>query len=131
MDRTPRRRVIAGVAGIAVAAMLLVIAACTGSGGPTSVSLAELSAQQERFDGETVEVSGEVFEITEGYDAPYFVLQDGVPNRVLLLPTEAAVEFDGEPACVVGEFRFEEGVGRTLRIERIEAATPNAGCADE
>ena len=99
----------------------IVLAACSG-GGPVEVPLAQLVAEQEAYDGQTVVTEGTVAAVRDSSAADaYFVLQDAADNRVRLLPDEAAAPHEGDSVAVTGAFRFREQSGRDLTVDRINA----------
>lgn len=108
-----------------VLALLALLAVACGSDGASTVTLAELATDEGRHEGDTVAVTGRVRAFTDEGRPPYYVIEDAVPNRVLLLPAESAAPHDGGEVCVVGRFDFDEGLGRTLTIDRIEATSGN------
>ncbi len=87
--------------------------------GPADVSLADLAADQETYDGRVVVTEGTVRHITEG-TRPHHVLEDEAQNRVLLVPDDLAARHRGERIEVRGQFRFDPERGRTLQVEELE-----------
>lgn len=89
---------------------------------PVRVSLAELVAGQEGYSGRRVETTGVVrrFDQAEGATRLHYVIEDEYPNRVALVPEDVAARHTGQRVVVVGAFRFQEGGGRQVEIERID-----------
>jgi hypothetical protein len=86
------------------------------------VALAELVADQDDYDGRRVETTGVVrrFAEADGATRLHYVVEDQHANRVAIVPTDVAEPHTGRPVVVVGLFRFSEGQGRSIEIERIE-----------
>jgi alkyl hydroperoxide reductase subunit AhpC len=101
---------------------LAVVPGC-GPGGPEELTLAELAFTAEDYDGDVVETVGVVREFTvEEHDAleDHFVIEDDAHNRVQLVPHEAVEGFVDEQVRVVGQFTYDEALGRLLEVEEIE-----------
>lgn len=85
--------------------------------GPVDVPLDELVAEQESLDGEVVRTTGMV----RSHDDPlHYWVEDDHPNRVELVPHEAAEPYLGEHVRVLGRFSFHPERGRVLEVEEIE-----------
>jgi hypothetical protein len=91
-------------------------------GTPVRVTLAELVAKQEDYEGRRVETAGVVrrFGEAEGATRLHYVVEDQQANRVALIPNEVAEPHAGHEVLVAGPFQFSERDGRTIEIERIE-----------
>jgi hypothetical protein len=106
-----------GVPPMLAALVLLVLTACAGGGGTSAVTLEELVAEQERFDGERVIVEG----VLREYDDPrHYWIEDAVPNRVELEPHDAVEDLVGRELRVVGEFSYRDDRGRVITVEEVE-----------
>ena len=94
------------------------------SGAPVRVMLAELVPDQDDYDGRRVETAGVVrrFGEADGATRLHYVVEDQRANRVAIVPDEVAESHTGRQVVVVGLFRFSEGQGRSIEIERIEPA---------
>lgn len=105
--------------------LALVLVALSGCGGPRGVTLTELAANPEYYDGRTVIAHGVVLEFgdDEGSVERHYVLQDADVNRVELLPPDRAEPHVGSAVEVLGEFAYDENRGRMLHIDTIEAVT--------
>jgi hypothetical protein len=92
------------------------------SGAPARVTLAELVADQDDYDGRRVETAGVVrrFGEADGATKLHYVVEDQQSNRVAIVPNGVAEPHTGRQVVVVGLFRFSEGQGRSIEIERIE-----------
>lgn len=103
-------------------ALVLVAGACTDDSGPARVTLAELVAGQEDYDGRLVETRGVVrrFGEAEGATTLHYVVEDHVANRVALRPNDVAERYAGQDVVVVGSFRSREQEGRSIEIQRID-----------
>jgi hypothetical protein len=108
---------------MAVASLTLagaMAASCGGDNGePREVTLGEVVADQSRFDGQVLQLKGEVV----GFDNPeHYVIEDAAHNRVELRPVEAAAAWSGQTVTVVGRYSFSETEGRRIEIEEIAPA---------
>ena len=83
-----------GVTGLLALTLLLLLSVACG-GDASAVSLADLAAHEDRYEGDTVLVTGRVRPFTDEGQPPYYVLEDAASNRVMLLPAEAAAPHDG------------------------------------
>lgn len=114
---------------VLVVSLCGLLAAC-GVGGPARVSLAELVAEAERRDGDTVRTTGVVREFTADEAlVHHFVVEDAANNRVQLVPNEAAAAHVDEQVEVTGTFRYDESRGRVLEVEEITPVEEPAGPA--
>lgn len=103
---------------------LMIAAANVGgcsSSGATTVSLAALVADEERYAGDEVRTRGVVRRFS-GASGPHFVLEDAEQNRVRLVPVEEVADREGDPVVVVGTFDFDDTTGRVIHVERLTAA---------
>ena len=108
------------IAAVSVVAAIF-LAACSGATA-VEVPLAQLVAEQESYDGQTVVTEGTVAAVRDSPSADaYFVLQDAADHRVRLLPDEAAAPHEGDNVVVTGVFRFRQQSGRDLRVDGINA----------
>lgn len=99
------------------------LAGCSNdSGRPVGASLAELVADQDDYEGRRVETAGVVRRFGEGEGATrlHYVVEDQRANRIAIVPNDVAEPHTGRQVIVVGLFRFSEGQGRIIEIERIE-----------
>lgn len=103
---------------------VLVVAGC-GEAAPRTVTLDSLVFEADELDGSLVMTSGVVreFDATQALEH-HFVLEDARNNRVQLLPNDAAAPHVDERVSVVGQFTFDEEIGRRLEVERIERTSP-------
>lgn len=112
----------AGVVAL-VAVVALLAAAC--GGGIAEVTLAELTTDQEGYDGRFVRVEGIVraFE-----DPPHAWIEDAELNRVELQPLGSVEPHVGERIRVEGRFTFRDDEGRRIVVEDLEVldAAPGA-----
>lgn len=94
------------------------LAGCAGGpDDPSSVTLAELVAEQDRYDGQLVETEGTV----RTYDRPrHYWIEDEAVNRVELVPAEAAADHVGARVRVEGRFTFRDDEGRRITVEQLE-----------
>lgn len=107
--------------GAALVAAVLPVAACgMGGDGPKTLSPAELSFAQEDYAGRLVATAGVVrrFGADQGATRLHLVLEDERQNRVEL-EGGGAERYVGRRVVVVGRFRFQEGSGRWIEVERI------------
>lgn len=89
--------------------------------GPTDVALEELVAEQESYDGQVVRTVG----VVRSHDEPlHYWIEDDHPNRVELVPHEAAEPFLGEHVRVLGPFSYSPDRGRWIDVEEIEIRAP-------
>lgn len=109
------------MAALLAATALLLAAACEREQGLVTVSLSRLVADQGSYERRRVETRGRVEAFGEGA-ARHYVVEDARANRVQLLPEDAAAKYLGREVIVVGEFGFDEGMGRFIRVDRILAA---------
>jgi hypothetical protein len=84
--------------------------------GPQEVTLAELVAEQEAWDGREVVTTGTVRTFD---DPPHGWVEDEAGNRVELVPGDVFVEVVGREVVVEGRFTFREGEGRRIDVERL------------
>lgn len=101
--------------GLASVAVLL-----TGCGGPGSVSLAKLAANQDAYIGKKVTTSGVVRSQRGGGQSRYYVLADRADDLVLLVPRQLAHRYTGDHVIVSGQFGVDARAGRFIRIGRIK-----------
>lgn len=105
-----------GRIGVMLAALAL--AAC---GAVRTISLADLTTEQERFIGDTVRTSGVVREFLDPDGSRYYVLEDGAHNRVQLLPATTVARYDRLTVTVIGVFDVRPALGRVLEVQSIDA----------
>lgn len=122
---------------LAASLIATVAVACSSGNGSsvTDVSLAQLSANQESYNGDQVSTSGTVREFSDG-GTTYYVLEDADQDRVALEPANEAAPYAGEDVTVTGRFTFGQETGRRIDVTTISATdlapTPSgtAGTAD-
>lgn len=107
-----------------VAGMLLgaLLAGCgSGQDEPVPVTLAELAAQQERYDGMVVLTEG----VVRTFEPPrHYWIEDPGVNRVELVPPEVAAPHVGQVVRVRGRFTFRDDQGRRITVEELEVVGP-------
>ncbi len=123
MPPATRTRIVSGpLAALVVAALmvtaLMVLTACgLVTTGPRAVTLAELAADQDRYDGTVVSTEG----VVRSFDDPlHYWIEDEDVNRVELVPHDEVAPLLGEEVRVVGEFTFDRDQGRLITVDRIE-----------
>lgn len=95
----------------------MALAGCTPGDGIEDVSLAELAASQQQWDGRSVRVRGTV----RGFDDPrHYWLEDALINRVGLLPPEVIAPHLGREVTIVGRYTYARDRGRRITITSIE-----------
>lgn len=101
-----------------LAAVALLVAGCTpGDADPQVVSLADLVADHDAYDGTTVIAEG----IVQSFDdPPHSWIEDVEQHRVELFPHEQVEDLVGLRVRVTGEFTFEEDRGRGIDIDELE-----------
>ena len=87
--------------------------------GPTAVSLPQLVADQESYNGREIQTQGTVREFRDPDGTVYYVIEDNRPNRVELEPANAASPYVGQRILVAGQFHFNDRRGRSLTVERL------------
>ena len=104
-----------------VALLALLAAACaTGAAAPEPVTLAELVADEERYDGRVVLTEG----IVRTHDAPrHFWIEDDDLHRVELVPQEEVADLVGQDVRVVGRFSFADDRGRVIELDELDVLT--------
>lgn len=107
---------------VAVLAVTL-IAAQSCKAEPSRVSLATLVAEQEKYEGRTVETSGVVKRFGDEPANLHYWLEDDRSNRVGLEPPEAAARWLDREVVVVGKFEFHEARGRFLAVQRVRPSS--------
>ena len=81
------------------------------------VSLADLVAEQDAYDGSTVIVEGTV----QARDEPrHFWIEDAGQHRVELFPPDAVADLVGQRIRVTGRFTFRDDRGRGIDIADLE-----------
>ena len=81
------------------------------------VSLADLVAEQDAYDGSTVIVEGTV----QTRDEPrHFWIEDAGQHRVELFPPDAVADLVGQRIRVTGRFTFRDDRGRGIDIADLE-----------
>lgn len=103
--------------GFAAVALAVLVAGCPADDGtPVEVSLAELVAEQQDFDGRTVQTQG----IVRTFDDPrHYWIEDDLPNRVELQPDEVAEPHVGQEVRVTGRFSYADDRGRVIEVDEI------------
>jgi len=98
-----------------VALLTLALSACSDS-DPQQVTLAELVANAQRYDGDTVHTRGMV----KSFDEPrHYWLEDDNINRVGLEPMDEIAPHLDRRISVTGHFTYSPDRGRRIRIESI------------
>jgi hypothetical protein len=101
---------------------LLSLAACAPfQRGPAAVTLAQLAAKQEDYDGRQVRTNGQVHKLQDVRGPFYYVLEDTDQHDVELQPAETAARYEERSVTVTGEFHFTERTGRSITIQTIDA----------
>lgn len=96
----------------------MTLAGCAPGDGVADVSLAELAASQQHWDGRDVRVRG----VVRGFDDPrHYWLEDALVNRVGLLPPELIAPHLGREVTIVGRYTYARDRGRRITISRIDA----------
>lgn len=92
------------------------LAACGAHGTAEDVTLAELAARPQAYDGHTVRTRGTV----RAFDAPrHYWLEDADINRVGLEPMERIAPHLGREVSVTGLFSYARERGRRITISDI------------
>lgn len=103
------------------AASALLLTACVGEDAVVEVTLAELRARPQAYDGQQVRVRGMV----RSFDAPRHYWLEGAPrDRVGLQPAERVAAHVDRQVTVVGRYSYSERRGRQLVVEAIEGFDP-------
>jgi hypothetical protein len=94
---------------------------CAGDGSePRVVTLAELVAEQDAYDGSTVIVEGTV----RTYDQPrHYWIEDVEQHRVELFPHDLVEDLVGHQIRVTGRFTFVDDRGRGIDVEELDVLT--------
>jgi hypothetical protein len=109
---------------VAVAlAVAAAMAAGGGAAGPQQVTLAQLSADQEKYSDQQVRVSGVVRRERQHGREAYYVLADARRDEVLLTPASDARRYAGRNVTVTGTFELDPKQGWGVRFQHI-GATP-------
>jgi hypothetical protein len=108
-----------------IAAMLLaslvVGNACTSLGNrPSNVSLAQLTTNEDAYDGRDIITEGTVRQFEDPDGTVYDVIEDSRPNRVELKPASAASDYVGHQVELMGTFHFDDQDGRSITVERVK-----------
>ena len=112
------RNPVLAAAIVTLAALPLAFAACGGddNGEPKDVPLADVVADQDSYNGDTLRLQGTVVGFEEAVE--HYVIEDENQNRVELVPTDQAAEYEGQEVSVVGRFTFADDQGRRIEIEK-------------
>ena len=103
------------------ACLALLGSGCGRGGDPVEVSLAELAARPQAWDGRTVHTRGTV----RGFDDPrHYWVEDAGLNRVGIVPAERIAPHLGREVAVVGRFTYARDQGRRITLGSIEAYDP-------
>ncbi|TVR30986.1 MAG: hypothetical protein EA388_14015 [Nitriliruptor sp.] len=101
------------VVGFASIALL----GCADRSPAEVVSLADLVAEQDAYDGSTVIAEGTV----QAHDEPrHFWIEDAGQHRVELFPPDAVADLVGQRIRVTGRFTFRDDRGRGIDIDDLE-----------
>lgn len=99
------------------AASVLALIACERADPIQDVTLAELVARQQAYEGRVVRTRGTV----RTFPSPrHYWLEDEHINRVGLVPQDLIAPHLGRELTVVGRFAFVQGRGRQITISNIE-----------
>lgn len=106
----------------AISGLPLLVGCSDKAEAPVGATVAELVANQEGYEGRRVKTAGVVrrFGDTEGATRLHYVVEDQQANRVAIVPNDIAERYPGQEVTVAGLFRFSEGEGRRIEIERID-----------
>lgn len=107
-----------GVALFGSSAASLLLASACGSAPATSVSLATLATNSQRYTGAQVSTRGVVQRFVDP-SGPYFVLQDAQEHRVELLPSSRVSPDVGRQIEVTGTFNFSPDSGRFIDVQEV------------
>lgn len=97
-----------------VGSLVLGLLLLVGSGcqpfqrGPEEVSLAQLAARQEAYDGHQVRTRGAVRKLQDIAGPYYYVIEDADQHDAELQPGSSAADYEGRQVEVVGLFHFSE-----------------------
>jgi len=119
-----RRRGLSALAALSIVALLVAGAWSLTRGGstdPAAVSLAQLAADTEAYAGHEVQTHGVVRRFVDPEGSSYYVVEDGVPNRVEIEPASAASPYVGQQVTVRGQFHFDDQQGRVIVVDRLMA----------
>jgi hypothetical protein len=114
------------IAACFAASFIAALAAACSSGqgkSATEVSLAQLSAAQESYNGKQVSTSGTVREFSDS-GGTYYVLENAEQDRVALEPADEAAPYAGQDVTVAGRFTFGQETGRRIELTTISATAP-------
>ncbi len=101
------------VVGFASVALL----GCVDRSPAQVVSLADLVAEQDAYDGSTVIAEGTV----QVHDEPrHFWIEDADQHRVEVFPPDAVADLVGQRIRVTGRFTFRDDRGRGIDIADLE-----------
>lgn len=121
MRRTARRRL---ATAALVAVLALPASACTWAAGTRDASLAELTQQQESWDGQRTRVQG----MLRSFDDPvHYWIEDEDLNRLELVPHDGLEPLVGARIQVEGVFTFKETEGRRIQVEELTALDGSTG----
>jgi hypothetical protein len=103
---------------VIVTVVSVVLLGCAaGEPQPEVVSLADLVAEQDAYDGATVIAEGTV----QSYDDPrHYWVEDIEQHRVELFPHGAVEDLVGQRIRVTGRFTFRDDRGRGIDIDELE-----------
>ncbi len=105
-----------------IAAAFVTLLSLAGCGDRVhEISLAELAANQQAYDGLLVRARGTV----KGFHDPrHYWLEDEHVNRVGLMPPERIAPHLGREVGIVGRYSFAQHRGRRIHIIEIEPFDP-------
>jgi hypothetical protein len=109
-------------AALSVGALLIVLSGgCSAVDlGPVPVTLSELVAEQDRYDGRHVIAEG----LVRTFDDPrHYWIEDDDVNRVEIVPEDAVADHVGAVVRVTGRFTFRDDEGRRITIDELEVVT--------
>lgn len=116
-DARSRRPTRSGLRGWLCLMLGVPLLTACGASGPADVTLAELAARPQAYDGRDVRTRGTV----RVFDAPrHYWLEDAQLNRVGLEPMERIAPHLGREVTVTGRFSYARERGRRIAISSIE-----------
>jgi hypothetical protein len=105
---------------VAVLVIVLATACASGPAEPEAVTLADLVAEQDHYDGRVVLTEGTV----RTYDSPrHYWIEDVELHRVELVPDEEVADLVGQDVRVIGRFTFADDRGRVIEVQELEVLT--------
>jgi hypothetical protein len=96
---------------------MLAVACGDAESTATDLRLADLVRFQDRYDGETVAITGVVHSFS---DPEHYWVEDDRVNRVRIEPHAAVSDLVGEHVRVIGRFEYASGKGRVIHARNVE-----------